>query len=110
LLDLWRGKAISFGHDGDDWPVEVREYIDRQARHRQSPVKHHDVGNRDDEHTVAQRLRDEEIEHRAAYRIWLRSSAPSATTRNPETEREEYEVFQIGRDGAASTFSRYEAA
>lgn len=28
----------------------------------------------------------------------------------PETEREAYEVFQIGRDGAASTFSRYEAA
>ena len=28
----------------------------------------------------------------------------------PETEREAYEVILIGRDGAASTFSRYEAA
>ncbi len=28
----------------------------------------------------------------------------------PETEREAYEVILIGRDGSASTFSRYEAA
>ena len=64
LLDLGWRKALGLRHDRDGRLVEVRKDIDRQAAQRKAAPEHQDHRDREDEQAIAQRLRDEEGEHR----------------------------------------------
>ena len=64
LFDLRRRQPFGLGHDRDGRPVEVGKHVDRQPAHREGAVDHENRGEREHHQPVAQRLRDEECEHR----------------------------------------------
>ncbi len=60
LFDLLRREAFRLGQDGDGRPVQVREYVDRDARQHEQAVGDQNGCGREHEQAIAQAVRDDE--------------------------------------------------